>query len=227
MKKTTLQNYSDENGNKIIMHGECNTGGGQPPTVLFRGRNNLLEVDKDSKIYNSIIRFDSHGGKLKIGKNVQYTGVIRVGLGCEVKIGEKTTVTANCYISAAEYTQIIIGNDCMFASNNRVCTDDAHPIFEIETGQRINRSRDITIGDHVWLGFESVVLAGANIGSGSVIGMRGLVKKNIPCNTLAVGVPCKAIKENIAWERTHLNLCPPFIFDKPTGPLMDFRNNQK
>lgn len=35
MKKTTLQNYSDENGNKIIMHGECNTGGGATANSLI------------------------------------------------------------------------------------------------------------------------------------------------------------------------------------------------
>ncbi|WP_028044635.1 DapH/DapD/GlmU-related protein [Candidatus Stoquefichus massiliensis] len=52
----------------------------------------------------------------------------------------------------------------------------------------------ITIGDHVWLGANVVVLPGVTIGSGSVIGAGRIVNKDIPENVVAFGNPRRVIK---------------------------------
>jgi hypothetical protein len=49
-------------------------------------------------------------------------------------------------MSATEGTTIVIGDDVMFASHNQVRADDAHPIFDVRTGQRVNVSKSIEIG---------------------------------------------------------------------------------
>jgi galactoside O-acetyltransferase len=53
----------------------------------------------------------------------------------------------------------------------------------------------VTIGDNVWIGANSVVLPGITIGENSVIGAGSVVTKDIPANVVAVGNPCKVLRE--------------------------------
>lgn len=222
MSKTIIaKDFTDDSGNSITGTAVENKN----VTIFFKGRNNKLIIGNNVKLVDTYIRFDAHNATIMIGDNVQYRGSIRAGISCTVKLGEGLTVTEKCYMSCAENTEIIIGDDCMFASLNQIRTDDAHPIFDLDTKMRINTSKSINIGKHVWLGYEAVILGGSNIGSGSVVGMRTLVKNNFPNNSMIAGHPAKIIKNNIAWERTHLNLHPPFEFPESRNQLLDFRKD--
>ena len=53
----------------------------------------------------------------------------------------------------------------------------------------------LTIGDNVWLGMNSVIMRGVTIGENTIIGANSVVTKSIPANVIAVGSPCKVIKE--------------------------------
>uniref|UniRef100_UPI00301C5769 DapH/DapD/GlmU-related protein n=3 Tax=Bacteria TaxID=2 RepID=UPI00301C5769 len=53
----------------------------------------------------------------------------------------------------------------------------------------------IHIGDNVWIGANSVVLPGVKIGENSVIGAGSVVTKDIPSNVVAVGNPCRVLRE--------------------------------
>lgn len=59
----------------------------------------------------------------------------------------------------------------------------------------------ITIGDNVWIGADVTILPGVTIGEGSVIGAKSLVTKDIPPHVLAVGHPCKVLRD-ITEEKT-------------------------
>jgi acetyltransferase-like isoleucine patch superfamily enzyme len=201
-----LQNHSDVSNNIIDYPGKEN----DKVKVLFFGKNNKLIVHPDAKISGTTIRFDCDDGNCTIGNN-SFNGFIRVGQGCSVVIGDLVTCTNGCYISTAENTSVTIGHDCMIASGNEIRTDDGHPIFDISSGKRINPSRSIIIGEHVWLAAKSIILSGSSIGNGSVVGLGSIVKSAIPNNSIAVGVPAKIIKKNIAWERPHLTLAKPFL----------------
>lgn len=217
---TEIKDYVDDNGNKII--GSAKEA--KNVTVHFKGKNCTLLISPGLTLFkNTVIRFDSDNGFLSFDKSCVFGGIIRIGLDCSIKIGEQLRVTENCYLCTSEKTSITIGNDCMFAQNNQIRTDDSHPIFEIGSNKRVNISQSIIIGDHVWLAYDAAVLGGSVIESGSVVGMRGLVAgKRIPKNSLAVGVPAKVIKENIFWEKTHLNNNPPYYFPEPTKPKAIF-----
>ena len=60
----------------------------------------------------------------------------------------------------------------------------------------------ITIENNVWIGTGSTILAGVTIGDNSVIGAGSVVKKDIPSNVIAVGVPCKVLR-SITEEDKH------------------------
>ncbi|MEC4818493.1 MAG: acyltransferase, partial [Scytonema sp. PMC 1069.18] len=57
----------------------------------------------------------------------------------------------------------------------------------------------IEIGDRVWLTRQVMVLKGAIIGHDVVIGPRSIITKNIPPNTLAIGIPAKVVRTGITW----------------------------
>jgi acetyltransferase-like isoleucine patch superfamily enzyme len=203
--------YEDDNGNRIEYTGSAPLDVGI--NVLFRGSNNVLTVDDSARIQRLYLRFDSHNGACRIGANSGVAALkagIRVGQDSTVHLGDDVSTTANVDISAVEGTTVRLGDDVMIATGVRIRSDDGHPIFDVADGKRVNVSRSIEVGDHVWLGIDSFLLGGARIGSGSVVGARALVTKEFPNNCVVAGVPGKLIRRDIAWERPHLSVVPPY-----------------
>lgn len=159
--------------------------------------------------------FNASSGIFRLGSNIKKRGFsasVRVGNNSSVVIGQGVSSTSPVVVSAVEGTVVTIGNDVMFATGNQVRSDDAHPIFDVITGDRLNFAKDITIGDHVWLAWGASLLGGSVVGEGSVIGANSLVKGVIPNNVVAVGAPAKVIRKDIAWERPHIGMTPPYYF---------------
>lgn len=204
-----ISDYSDEKGNRIITNGFS----APQAKVTFRGSNNLLELEDGAFFSNLNIDFNASNGIFRMGKNIKKRGFsanVRVGDQSSVLIGQGVTTTSPVVISAVERATVTIGNDVMFATGNQVRSDDGHLIFDVNTGDRINFAQNITIGDHVWLAWGATVLGGSQIGEGSVIGANSLVKGKIPNNVVAAGTPAKVIRRDIAWERPHIGLTPPY-----------------
>ncbi|WP_104161368.1 acyltransferase [Arthrobacter sp. ZGTC212] len=204
----TLAPYSDANGNKILYEGREIPG----VRVEFSGSNNTMEVLSDVRLAKLNVVFDCDNGTFRMAGNKfgAFSGFIRVGQDSTVSLGHDVTATNACVISAVEGTSVIIGNDVMLASENEIRADDGHAIFDVESETRVNWSKNITIGDHVWVAKRAVLLGGASIGDGSVVGFGSIVTGTVPNNCVAAGVPAKVIRQNIAWERPHLSRAKPF-----------------
>lgn len=203
-----LSTYRDEQGNTIEFPGLP-----QKVKIKFSGSNNRLVVSGNARIGHLIVDFDCDNGLVEIGSSRSvpaFSGAIRVGQDSKVLIGDNVSTTSVVAFSATEGTTVRIGDDVMFASENQVRADDGHPIFDVVTGRRVNISKSITIGNHVWLGRAAIVLGGVTIGDGSVIGYGSVVTKRVPNNCVAAGVPAKVMRRNIAWERPHLSLTKPY-----------------
>lgn len=128
----------------------------------------------------------------------------RLGFNCYLQIGSYSSSTNPVYMTIAEGTKVVIGEDCMFATNNQIRTDDAHPIYDSLSGQRVNLAKDIYIGNHVWIAFGATIMGGAKIGDGSIVGAYALAKKTYPNNCIIAGTPARVIRRNIFWERNNL-----------------------
>lgn len=195
--------YKDSNNNEIICEDEVLTC-----RVVFLGKNNKLVVKRGTKIKGGIY-FDCDNGTCNIGRN-RFKGAIRLGQDCTVNIADKVTCTNDCLITTAEGITVSIEQDCMLASEIQIRADDGHPIFDVHSGKRVNMPRSVSIGPHAWIGGRTAILSGAQIGEGSVIGFGSVVKGKIPNNCIAVGVPAKVVRKDIAWERPHLSHVAPF-----------------
>ncbi|MBE7700687.1 acyltransferase [Oerskovia sp. Sa1BUA8] len=207
---TSLEPYEDEAGNRVE-----SSGSGQHGTVkiVIRGKNNRVVVAPGAMVSRLQLTFDANNGTFYLGANPRQSWTdynVRIAEDSTVRIGDGVTTTTTVLISAVEGTTVAVGNDVMFASGNQLRGDDGHPIFDIRTGLRVNPARDITVGDHVWMGREAVALGGADIGRGSVIGFRSLVKGRIPNNVIAAGTPARVLRRDIAWERPHLGFVKPY-----------------
>lgn len=206
---TRIEPYSDINGNSIICDQII-----EGVKVSFKGSNNTLKIKAGAQLKFLEVMFDCDGGHVEIGScDIAGKGLrasIRVGQESRIIIGDNVTCTGRCRISALEKSTLTIGNDCMISANNEIRTDDAHPIFDVRTGQRLNMPRDTHVGNHVWLARDAVVLGGSVIGDGTVIGHSAMVKRKIPNNCIAVGSPARVVRRDIAWERPHLSLRKPY-----------------
>ena len=103
-------------------------------------------------------------------------------------------VYANFNLTLVDDSNIFVGDNVMFGPNVTVSTA-GHPICpELrEKGYQFNE--DIHIGNNVWIGAGSVILPGVTIGDNTVIGAGSVVTKDIPANSVAVGVPCRVQRE--------------------------------
>ena len=103
-------------------------------------------------------------------------------------------VYANFNLTLVDDTEITIGDYCMFAPNVVIATA-GHPIIPELREQIYQYNIPVHIGRNVWIGAGAIVLPGVTIGDNSVIGAGSVVTKDIPANSVAVGNPCRVIRE--------------------------------
>ena len=78
----------------------------------------------------------------------------------------------------------------MFSNQIMVRTDDSHYTYDIQTGERVNKTKPVVVGDHVLV----AALKGTTIGKGSVIGTKSILTHDIPKNCIACGIPAKIVR---------------------------------
>ena len=121
----------------------------------------------------------------------------------KIKIGKDISIISANIFTNQGFSEIKIGEDCMFASNVKILGGDGHQICDINTGEVINAyPGKCYIGNHVWLGDESRIMKKVEIQDGSVVGANSVVTKkfNEP-NIIIAGNPAKIIRRNILWKR--------------------------
>ena len=103
-------------------------------------------------------------------------------------------VYANFGLTLVDDGEIYIGDNCMFGPNVVVATA-GHPIEPELRRQAYQFNIPVHIGSNVWIGAGAVIMPGVTIGDNSVIGAGSVVTKNIPTNVVAVGNPCRVLRE--------------------------------
>jgi len=105
-----------------------------------------------------------------------------------------TGIYANFNLTLIDDGHIYVGNRVLFAPNVIVTTAN-HPLDPELRKYEMQYNRDVYIGENVWIGAGAVILAGVHIGKNSVIGASSVVTRDVPENVLAVGNPCRIVKE--------------------------------
>lgn len=112
--------------------------------------------------------------------------------GAHVHFGKN--VYANFNLTCVDDTHIYVGDCTMFGPNVTIATA-GHPILPELREKAYQYNAPVHIGRNCWIGAGAVILPGITIGDNVVVGAGSVVTKALPSNVVAVGNPCKVLRE--------------------------------
>ena len=128
----------------------------------------------------------------KVGPSVEIFTPFYCDYGCNIEAGNNLFISYNCVM--VDCGKIIIGNNTMIAANV-VISAAGHPVHHEPRTAGYEYGMTTTIGNNVWIGAGVVVNPGVRIGNNVVIGSGSVVTKDIPDNVIAVGNPCRVLRQ--------------------------------
>lgn len=112
--------------------------------------------------------------------------------GKNIEVGKNFFANYNCTI--LDVAKVKIGDNCQMAPNVAIYTA-GHPIHPDTRNSLYEYGKPVTIGDNAWIGGNTVICPGVQIGSNVVIGAGSVVTKDIPDWCIAAGNPCRVIRK--------------------------------
>lgn len=124
---------------------------------------------------------------------------INVNAGAKLSLGSGY-MNHDCVIDC--FDSISIGHHVVISERVVLRDSDNHSIQDMEaiSSDESAVTAPIVIGDHVWVGMNTIVLKGVTIGEGAVVAAGSVVNKDIPPHCLVAGVPAKVVKTDVTWS---------------------------
>ena len=195
-----------------------------PELVAIKRKTHNLDVDYNSTHEDEFEKRDAilHEILGEMGEGVRIQGPIAFHYGKHTKIGAHTF--ANFNFTVQDDAEVTIGEHCNFGPNVTIVTP-VHPMVASErrairtaSGEEklLCWAKPVHIGKDCWFGASVTVCPGVTIGDNSVIGAGSVVTKDIPANVVAVGNPCRVLREIGQRDREYYYTDKPLDFD-PEG----------
>jgi acetyltransferase-like isoleucine patch superfamily enzyme len=167
--------------------------GAEPPS------NALVVMQEGSILENLFLWGDA--AIVSIGKGASLrNGTIGCGGPAVVIIGNNVSA-GHPDIQARNGGLVSIAGDGLWSAGVRAFSDDMHAIRDVNTGKRLNAfGGRVIVGAHVWIGYEALLLPGARIEHGSIVGARSVVKTHIPAHASCAGNPARVVKTGVEWR---------------------------
>ena len=136
----------------------------------------------------------------QVGKNCYIEPPLHANWGKNTHLGDG--VYANFNLTLVDDTDIYIGDHVMIGPNVTIDTG-THPVCPELRERGVQYNLPVIIGANVWIGAGAILLPGVRVGENSVIGAGSLVNKDIPANVVAVGSPCRVLREITQRDREY------------------------
>lgn len=120
--------------------------------------------------------------------------------GSHIEVGKNFFANYNCTI--LDVAKVRIGDNCQMAPNVAIYTA-GHPVHPDTRNSAYEYGIEVTIGDNVWIGGNTVICPGVHIGNNVVIGAGSVVTRDLPDWTVAAGNPCKVLRQITEADRRH------------------------
>ena len=176
--------------------------------IKIMGHNNTVTIHPNCRLKNTKIIILGSNNCLTLGEKVmvyESASFELEGSNTSINIGKNTTIGSANFMIGESDTNINIGEDCMLSRNIILSTSDYHSIISLETKERINPPKNITIKNHVWIGYSAYISKGAIIGNNCIVASHAYVGgKKFKDHTILGGLPAKQLRENINWSREKL-----------------------
>ena len=127
-----------------------------------------------------------------IKKNPCLMPVFNCDNGKNIHVGDNFFTNYN--VTILDVAPVHIGDFVMIGPNVLITTV-GHPLSPKGRRQRLAKASPVNIGSDVWIGGNVVILPGVTIGDNVVIGAGAVVTKDIPSNSVAMGIPAKVVKK--------------------------------
>lgn len=112
--------------------------------------------------------------------------------GANVTLGNG--VYANFNLTIVDDGPVVIGDNVMFGPNV-VITSAGHPVLPELRIRAAQYNLPVTIGNNVWIGSGVQIMPGVTIGDDTVVGAGSVVTRDLPSGVVAVGTPCRVVRE--------------------------------
>lgn len=184
-------------------------------SVSFAGKNNVFFCEKGVRLVNSFIGFNGDNSIVFLCENKNdYKLNVNVYNNNVFYSGKNNYFNGVLNVILSEQKHFFMGNDCLLSFGIWVRNADPHLIYDCESKKRINPTKSIFLGDHVWIGQSAMILKGTQAESGSIVGAMSVVSgKKIPANSSWAGNPAKKIRKGLFWR----NPCVHSWTDKKTA----------
>ncbi|PKF90503.1 hypothetical protein CW306_03070 [Bacillus sp. BA3] len=170
--------------------------------IKFWGKGNRLIIERGAEIKNATLNFNGNNSLIIIGKsNRNATMSVSVWNDNTFFLGRNYSFNGLARFILSEQKNLFIGDDNMFSSGVVVRLADPHLIYDVTTQKRINPTKSVYLGDHIWIGQDVMILKGVEVGTGSILGAKSLVAKSIPSNVAAAGSPARVVRKSVFWAR--------------------------
>lgn len=112
--------------------------------------------------------------------------------GKHIRVGKR--FFANFHFTVLDGAYVTIGDDAFIGPNVSIYTA-CHSTNPTERNTRQEWAKPVSIGNNCWIGGSVTILPGVTIGDNCTIGAGSVVTHDIPSNSIAVGNPCRVIKQ--------------------------------
>ncbi len=152
----------------------------------------------------TIACFAHTGCNLNLMKNSRLilNGNSKIGLGSALSLEENATLElgSSTYICAGATIRVAhkvsIGDQCAISWNVTIMDSDFHE-YTLEDGTVPLKTKEVVIGNNVWIGNNVLILKGVTIGDNAIVAAGSVVTKNVPEGTVVAGNPAKIIKNGV------------------------------
>ena len=216
------QDISVEKPEKNTIIGQLS---GENSVISFKGEGNILCVEEDVRLTDSVITFCGDNSLIYLSRNPKHDYRLKIDAWRDTTIyfGENNYFNNTFSAIVSERQNLVVGGGGVFSFGIWLRTADPHLLYDCDSMKRINPSKSIFIGDHVWLGQGALILKGCRIGSGSVLAAGAvLAGKTMASNTVYAGNPAGKIKENVFFSGASVH---NYTRDK-TRASMSFKGRQ-
>lgn len=175
--------------------------------IVSNGTGNRLVIGDLSRLHHCEMYIGGSNNTIVIGERCYFNHVVFYieGDGNTIEIGNHTGLYGRAELAAIEGTTISIGDNCMFSSDVFMRTGDSHSVLRKGTRERINPSKSIHIGNHVWIGTKVTVLKGTRVPQDCIVGAGSLLTHAFEHpNCVIAGVPAKEVKQDVDWTDQRL-----------------------
>lgn len=203
-----MQVYEIVDGNRVIFGERVRLN--EKNIAFGGGRDNILYLADGLDLGDSVISFNGSGSTVFLSANAhRYDFHASVYNNSALYMGEENYFNGGgepLNIILSEQKHLVMGSYCTISFGVWARNADAHLIYSTETMERLNPTRSIFIGDHVWIGQGAMLLKGTRIGSGSIVGAGAVVSgKRIESNTIWAGNPARRVKDKIFWTSLYVH----------------------